>query len=142
MFIAVLSLLGVPLWLLLGWLAGGLWHRRDLEKNLPGLFKMKARVVEGSYRHLDGNFSHIVALGYWAHDVLLVEKGLLLGRNLHFPVADGLQPPQPADPKQVKRLGDSPVTMQFRLDGGQVIEIGVPDEMLTIGQGAFFSNTA
>ena len=138
--LVALAALGVPLWLLLGWFAGGLWHRHDVTNNLPNVFKMKVRVVEGTYRHLDGNFSHIVAVGFWAHDILLVEKGLLLGRNLHFAVADGIQPPQPADPKQVKkRLGDSPVTMQFRLDDGTVIEVAASSEELTLAQGPFFS---
>ena len=143
MIIAILALLGVPLWLILGWLGAALWHRHDVEKNLPGLFKMKVRVVEGNYRYLDGNFGHIAGLGYWAHDILLAEKGLLLARNLHFPVADGLQQPQPADPKQVKkRLGDSPVTMQFRLDDGTVIEVAASSKESTLAQGPFFSNTA
>jgi uncharacterized protein YneF (UPF0154 family) len=44
----MLALLGVPLWLILGWLAGAMWHRRDIQKNLPDVFKMKARVLEGS----------------------------------------------------------------------------------------------
>jgi hypothetical protein len=140
--IAILALLGVPLWLILGWLGAALWHRHDVEKNLPGLFKMKVRVVEGSYRHLDGNFSRIASIAIWAHDILIIEKGLLLGRNMHFAIADGLQPPQPADPKQVKRLGDSPVTMQFRLDDGTVIEVAASSKESTLAQGPFFSNTA
>jgi len=138
--LALLALLGVPLWLILGWLAGALWHRRDIQKNLPDVFKMKARVVEGSYRHLDGNYSRIAALAIWAHDILIIEKGLLLARNLHFAVADDIQTPQPADPKQVKGLGDKPVTMQFRLDDGTIIEIALSSEMATLAQGPFFVN--
>jgi len=38
MLVAILSLLGVPLWLTLGWLAAALWHRREIKK-LPGMFK-------------------------------------------------------------------------------------------------------
>ena len=139
--LAILALLGVPLWLILGWLAAGIWHRRDLEKNLPGLFKLKVRVTEGEYRHLDGNFSRIAALGIWAHDILIIEKGLLMGRNLHFAIAEDIQPPQPADPEQVKGLGDQPVTMQFRLDNGTTIEIAAAGEEIAIAQGPFFADS-
>jgi hypothetical protein len=139
--LAILALLGVPLWLILGWLAAGLWHRHDVEKNLPGLFKMKVRVLEGTYRHLDGNYSRTAAIAIWAHDILIIEKGLLLGRNLHFPVDEGLQPPQSADPKQVKgRLGDKPVTMQFQLDDSTIIEVAAAGEDSTLAQGPFFTD--
>ena len=140
MLVALLTLLGVPIWLTLGWLASALWHRNDIKKDFPDLIKMKVRVVQGTYRHIDDNYSRIAALAIWAHDILIIEKGLFLERNLHFPVADGIQPPQPADPKQVKGLGDKPVTMQFLLDNGAILEVAVPCETLTLAQGPFFSD--
>ena len=136
--IVLLGMLGVPLWLLFGWLAAGIWHRHNLKQSLPNLFKMKVRVVEGTYRHIDEKFSRTDALAIWAHDVLILEKGLLLGRNLHFTVTDGIQPPQAADPKQVKHLGDNPVTMQFRLDNGAIIEIAASGENVELASGSFF----
>jgi len=140
--LVALAALGVPLWLVLGWLAGGVWHRHDVQKNLPNVFKMKARVVEGTYRHLDGNFSRTAAIAIWAHDILILEKGLLLARNLHFAVADALQAPQPIDPKQVKKgLGDQPVTMQFKLDNGTIVEIAVAGETATLARGPFFADS-
>jgi len=138
--VAILAMLGVPLWLLLGWLAGGLWHRHQINQ-LPGVFKLKARVVEGTYRHIDDKYSRTALYGLWAHDVLFVEKGLLLGRNLHFPAAEGVQSPQPADPDQVKHLGDHPITMRFRLDGGAVIEVAAPGEAQQEAQGPFFDES-
>jgi hypothetical protein len=141
MVVALLTLLGVPIWLTLGWLASALWHRRDIQKNFPDLIKMKVRLIEGSYRHIDGNYSRIAALAIWAHDILIIEKGLFLARNLHFAIADGIQPPQPADPKQVKGLGDKPVTMQFLLDNGAIIEVAAPGEILTLAQGPFFPDS-
>ena len=111
MIIALLGLLGVPLWLLLGWVAVGIWHWHDLKQSLPGLFKMKIRLLERSYRHIDGKFSRTDALAIWAHGVLILEKGLLLARNIHFAVTEGVQSPQPADPDQVKHLGDNPGLM-------------------------------
>jgi hypothetical protein len=140
MVVALLTLLGVPIWLTLGWLAGALWHRHDI-KNLPGLFKAKVKLVEGTYRFLDENYSRIAAQGIWAHDVLIMEKGLFLARNLHFAIDDGIQPPQLADNEQVKGLGDNPVTMQFLLDNGAIIEVAAPSEMSKAVNGPFFSNT-
>jgi len=139
--IALLGMLGVPLWLLLGWVAAGIWHRQDLKHNLPGLFKMKVRVIEGSYRHIDEKFSRTDALAIWAHDVLILEKGLLVARNLHFPVTEGVRPPQAADTKQVKHLGDNPLTMQFRLDDGTIIEIAASGENEELARGPFFTKS-
>jgi hypothetical protein len=127
MVVAILSLLGVPLWLTLGWLAAAIWHRHEV-KQLPGVFKLKVRIVEGEYRHIDGNFSRTGLYGLWAHDVLIVEKGLFLGRNLHFPVSDRIQEAQPADPDQVKRLGENPTTFQFLLDNRAIIEVAAAKE--------------
>ena len=83
----------------------------------------------------------MVGHAIWAHDVLILEKGLLIPRTIHFKADDGLQPPQPADPDQVKRLGDKPVTMQFKLDGGQIIEIAAQSDDLEDARGPFFTNT-
>jgi len=120
--VAIGALLGVPLWILLGWLAGGMWHRHEI-KQLPGLVKTKVRMVSGRYRHTGDTYPRITGTAIWAHDVLIFEKGLLIPRTLHFEIADAVQPAQPADPDQVKGLGDSPITMQFRLDDDVVIEV-------------------
>jgi hypothetical protein len=140
MLVAIGALLGVPVWILLGWLAGGLWHRHEVNK-LPHLFKTKVRMISGTYRHTDDSFPHMVGHAIWAHDVLILEKGLLIPRTIHFKADDGLQPPQPADPDQVKRLGDKPVTMQFRLDGGQIIEIAAEGDDVEDARGPFFANS-
>lgn len=137
MLVAIGALLGVPLWILLGWLAGGLWHRYEINK-LPDLFKTKVRVVSGTYRHTGNDYPRMVGHAVMAHDILILEKGLLIPRALHFKIADSVEPPQPADPDKVKRLGDAPVTMQFRLDEGVVIEVAVPSEDLELAWGPFF----
>lgn len=127
MLIALLSMLGVPLWILLGWLAGAIWHRHEIKK-LPGLFKTKVRVISGDYRHTGKDFPRMAGNAIWAHDILIYEKGLLIPRTMHYEVAEAVQPPQPTDPEQVKGLGDSPITMQFRLDEGPVIEVAARGE--------------
>ena len=43
--------------------------------------------------------------------------------------------------KQVKGLGDKPVTMHFRLDGGQIIEIAAQSDDLEDARGPFFANS-
>ena len=98
MLVAIGALLGIPLWILIGWLAAGLWHRHEI-KQLPGLFSTKVRMVSGSYRHVSDKFPFTKGRGIWAHDVLILEKGLLIPRVIHFEIADGIQPPQPADPE-------------------------------------------
>jgi hypothetical protein len=49
MLIRVLAVLGVHLWLLLGWLAGALWHRMEINQ-LPDLVRAKVPVASGTYR--------------------------------------------------------------------------------------------
>jgi hypothetical protein len=140
MVATIAAIFGVPLWLVLGWEARTLWHRREIKK-LQGLFKTKVRLVSGTYRHTDSNYPRTAAHAVWAHDILILEKGLLLPRVLHFRAAEGVQSPKPADPDQVKGLGHKPVTMQYRLDDGEVIEIAAQSEDLADAQGPFFSDT-
>ena len=141
MIIALIGgLLGVPLWLMLGWLAGVIWHQHETKK-LPDVFKLKVRMASGTYRHTSDHFPRMTASGLWAHDILIIEKGRFIPRTLHYRVMEGVQPPQSADPNGVKGLGDSPVVMQYRLDDGGVIEIATPSEELADEKGPFFPDT-
>lgn len=127
MLVAIGGLLGVPVWILLGWLAGGLWHRHEI-KQLPGLFKAKVRMVSGTYRHTSSDFPRMAGHALMAHDVLIFERGTMIPRTLHYEIAGRVQPEQPTDVSGLRGLGDSPVTMQFKLDGGEVIEVAMADE--------------
>ena len=71
------------------------------------------------------------------HDVLLLEQSLLLARNMHFGAVEVTQPLRKADPDQFKRLGDSPVTLQLRLDDGTIIEVAAAAEASDHVQGPF-----
>lgn len=104
MLVAIGALLGIPLWILIGWLAGALWHRHEINQ-LPGVFTTKVRMVSGSYRHVSDKFPFPKGRAIWAHDVLILEKGLLIPRTLHFEITDAVQPAQPADSEQVKGHG-------------------------------------
>ena len=92
MLVAIGALLGIPAWILFGWLAGGIWHRHEIKK-LPGLFKTKVRLVSGTYRHTGEDYPRRAGNAIWAHDVLIFEKGLLIHRTLHYEVAEAVQPP-------------------------------------------------
>jgi len=83
---------------------------------------------------------HPAGNAIWAHDVLILEKGLLIPRTLHYEVAEAVQPAQPADPDHVKGLGESPITMQFRLDEGAVIEVAASGEESQSAREPFINN--
>lgn len=138
MLLTIAYLLGIPLWILLGWLAAGIWHRHE-NKDFPGVFKIKVRVVSGEYRHVGNKFPRMSGQAIWAHDVLILEKGLLIPRTMHFKIADDVKPTRPADLEQIKGLGDSPVTLQFQIDEGAVVEIAAPGEQSELAQGPFSS---
>jgi len=138
MLVAIGALLGIPLWILLGWMVAGVWHRHET-KSLPGIFKTKVRLVSGEYRHIDQNFPRTAEQAFWVHDVLILEKGLLIPRTLSFGIADRVQPTRQADPEQVKGLGDAPVWLQVRLDNGAVLEIAAQREKAELASGPFFS---
>ena len=52
MAVIVLAALGVPLWLVVGALAAGLWSRRSF-KRAPGVFPAKLRVMAGEVPGLE-----------------------------------------------------------------------------------------
>ena len=136
MLVVAAGALGVPFWLILGFLASALWHQHQV-KQMPDVFKAKLRMVSGTHKHIDGGFPRSTEHALWIHDVLVVEKGVLFTRSLHFAIADGVRHAQPADPEQVKGLGDQPVTVQFRLDDGGIIEMAVPTEFQALAAGPF-----
>jgi hypothetical protein len=72
MILAILALLGVPLWLLLGALGASLWNRRQFKRR-PGVFqvKLRTRSTEGEQPRWGRRTSYAV----WVHDVLLVQRG-------------------------------------------------------------------
>ena len=79
----VLAVLGVPIWLVVGRLAGALWSRRSFRR-APGVFACKVNSVSGA----DGSakWERGTAYARWVHDVLLVHRGLALMRFEALPV--------------------------------------------------------
>lgn len=136
----ILGLIGVPLWLLAGWILGRMWHRHVI-KQLSGAFQLKVRMVSGTVKHIGDKFALRAEYALWARDSLITEKGMMMPRLLVLAVTDGVEAAQAADHEKVKGLGDSPVTMRFKLDDGAVIEIAAKGESSALAQGPFFSNT-
>ena len=98
----LLAAVSVPLWLVVGALAAGLWSRRNFKKS-PGVFRAKAQQMSPEQTAVD--WSHLKVYGRWVHDVLLLHQGLALVRNRALPVRR-LTPSSSIRP----RSGDSEIT--------------------------------
>ena len=46
MLVAIGAVVGIPAWIMLGWLLAGIWRRHEI-KQLPDLFKTKVRMISG-----------------------------------------------------------------------------------------------
>jgi hypothetical protein len=77
---ALLALLGVPLWLIVGVLAAGLWSRRRFKRQ-PGVFRLKFRESD------EARWSRRFSYGRIVHDVLVVNAGLALIRTGVFGIS-------------------------------------------------------
>lgn len=123
----LLAALGVPLWLVVGALAAGLWSRRAF-KRAPGVFPAKLRVAAGEVAGVKSSWPRGAAYARWVHDVLLVHRGFALARNDAFPVASAAGPLVDGDPDEITHLGSSPVTLVLTLDNGATAELAGPSE--------------
>lgn len=103
----LLAALGVPLWLVVGMVAGTLYSRHRFGQ-IPGVFRCKVRLVTGTVGSLKTRWGRVPAYGRWVHDVLLINQGLALIRVLPIPVAGVVTGPDKADPAEIKRLGPAP----------------------------------
>jgi hypothetical protein len=81
------------------------WLRRQ-----PGEFAGAIRVSSGEVDGLSAKWKH--GSGRWVRDVLVWSKAPLMFRNELVPV-DRLCGERPAHADGVKRLGDSPVIIEF-----------------------------
>ena len=111
---ALLALVGVPIWLVLGALGGAIISRRRF-KAQPGVFVMSIR------EHGDDGWPRVVSYGRYIHNVLLVNSGLALVRTTVHAV-DRLDPLELDGP--VHRL-DDPRGWTVTLDDGGQHDIAV-----------------
>jgi len=133
---ALLAILGVPIWLVVGALAAAFWNRRQF-RNSPGVFSAKVRINSGSFDGLSSSWPIMPAQARWVHDVLLVNKGLALLRTQPLPVATAQERVEEADSQEIKRLGDNPILLQFCLDNGASMQLAAPSEARSLAYGPF-----
>ena len=136
MFWALLALLGVPLWLVIGGLSVSLWNRHKFRQR-PDVFTTKIRLESGSISDFKEKWPPVSNYAHWVHDVLLVHKGLGLMPTTPLGVKGIEGTPTGADTEQVKRLGENPKMLRIKLDDGSILQLAVPEEHLDLAQGPF-----
>jgi hypothetical protein len=109
MLIALLIALGVDLIVIVA-LAALVVGRRRWLKRQPGEFEGAIRVLSGEIDNLSPQWKR--GSGRWVRDVLVWTKAPILLNNVLIPV-DQLAGERAADAKGVKRLGDTPVVVEF-----------------------------
>ncbi|MGI9667890.1 MAG: hypothetical protein ACR2N2_12485 [Acidimicrobiia bacterium] len=117
MFWALMALLGVPIWLVVGGLVAALLSRRNFQSQ-PNVFATRVRRIEAG---LPAKWSHKLH-ARWVHDVLLANKGLALVVTDAYAIVS-VGPAAAPDPGECKGLGDSPVAMTVQTDEGEAFEI-------------------
>jgi hypothetical protein len=133
---AILALLGVPIWLVVGGLAIMLWSRSRFKKQ-DGVFPAKMRHESGAASGDGEKWPPVSSYALWVHDVLLVHKGLGMMQTIPLGVVGAEGSVESADPEKVKRMGENPMLLRFRLDDGAVLQMAVPGDSLTLAQGPF-----
>jgi hypothetical protein len=116
MLIAFLALLGVDLAVVV-LLAVVILGRKRWVRRQAGAFRGAVRVAGGEVDGLGPKWKR--GYGRWVRDVLVWTKAPFLFRN-EIVAADGLESRHPADPDEVKHLGDRPAVIRVRLDGATV----------------------
>jgi hypothetical protein len=123
--IALLAVLGVDLIVLVAFAAFVVGRKRWVKRQ-PGAFRGAIRVAGGEVDGLRPKWGH--GYGHWVRDVLVWTKGPFLFRNELVP-ADGLGGPRPAEPDEVKRLGDHPVVIRITAGGATVAVAATADDL-------------
>lgn len=95
-----------------------LWARRRLRR-APGVFACRLRPagpLEGA------GWPRTKRQALWVHDVLLVHRGVALGRCEALGVANATGP---VEGTGVRGLGERPVQLRLHLDDGRVFDVVV-----------------
>ena len=123
---ALLALLGIPIWLILGALAAAFFTRRNF-KAKPGVFPLRVREIEAGEPGKWGGKLY----ARWVHDVLLANKGIGLNLTAAYPVASSAAT-APPDPSECKGFGDDLVSVTVQTDSGTTYELGTAREYLEL----------
>lgn len=123
MLIALLAVLGVDLIVLVFFVAFVLTRKRWVKRH-SGAFRGAVRVASGEADGLRPKWSR--GYGRWVRDVLIWTKGPFLFRN-EIVAADGMEEERPAQPGEVKHLGERPTLIRLRA-GKATVEIAAAAE--------------
>jgi hypothetical protein len=129
--------LSVLLAALLGMLAAGIRARVQFVRTEP-TFGCKMRVPEPLRPSLS-KWPRTRCRAAWAHDVLLVQHGLLRTRLVALPATGPDRAIQPTYRTEVAGLGDVPVVLTLRLDDGRTIEVAARGADLLALAGPFLT---
>jgi hypothetical protein len=116
MLIALLALIGVDLVVVVV-LAVFIFGRKRWVKRQSSAFRGAVRVASGEVDGLGTKWKR--GYGRWVRDVLVWTKGPFLFRN-EIVAAGGFEDQGPANPDEVKRLGDQPTMIRVRMEGATV----------------------
>ena len=130
MLIALLIVLGVNI-IVVAAFAVIVFGRRRWVKRQPGEFAGAIRVSSGEIHGLSPKWKR--GSGRWVRDVLVWTKRPLFFRNELIPI-DGLTGTREAKPAEVKRLGATPVVVEFASEGA-TIEIAAAAEHRVLAAG-------
>ena len=128
---ATLVFVGVPIWLVLGALGGGLLNRRRFRFR-PGVFPIRKRNLSTDEEKWSGK-TH----GLCVQDVFLSDKGLALVWTVPRGVDRAARPFTPLDTSAVEGLGDDPVSFVVIMDDGGDFELASSREHTDIAIGPF-----
>jgi hypothetical protein len=117
---ALLALLGVPIWLIVGILGGAIWNRRTFQRR-PGVFKLAKREV-GATGWKRKSVVHARSIS----NVLVTNGGLALVRT-HVGAIQGVSE---LDLDAVPHGFDDPVGRRLAFDGGRELEFAVEREFV------------
>ena len=127
---ALLALLGVPIWLIVGALTTASVSRRSFRRS-EGAFPLRLREAS------DSKFRR-KAYGRWVHDVLMVNKGIALVLTTPYGVRSlkrhqGVKGP-------IKGLGDDTLVFDLLTEEGSSVVIAIAAEHRDLGVGPFGSS--
>jgi len=115
---ALLAILGVPIWLIVGALGGAVWSRRRF-RSQPGVFPIMVR-TEGK-----DSWPRVVSHGRLIRDILVVNRGLALVRTELYPIVDV----RPLEGPVPEKISDG--TGRLIGTDGRDLEVGLP---LAVGE--------
>jgi hypothetical protein len=97
------------------------WTRRRLD-----LFRCKIRLIDGWLPGYSSRWPRLPARATWAHDVLIVYRGVGFVRVEGLSVACAQGTVRNLAKREVSRLGRHPVALDLVLDCGPRLEVAVP----------------